>query len=467
MAAITPRVAIVGAGLSGLAVAFRLRALAPSADIRVLEPRPHAGGNVGTELHDGFRVETGPNGFLDSKPGMTRLCRDLGLADRLIPASEGSRKNRFVFANGAVQKLPGSPLGILTTPLLSPLGKLEMLAEPFRRRPGTPPADESVAAFARRRFGREAADIFVDALVTGIHAADSEKLSLPAAFPRLAEFERTHRSVLRGFLASMRQKKRDAASRGEKPSPQRMWSFREGLQVVVDALRERVPVTTGVRVTRLERAGGGWLVHGEGRDSWAADAVVLTCHAPEQAAAVASLDPVLAADMAAIPYAKVAVAALGYRASDVPGTLASDGFGYIAPQNTKRDVLGVQWCSSIFPDRAPPGFVLWRVLCGGASRPDVYDLPDDELVRKCHAEMQLAMGVTGPPAFVRVVRWPRAIPQYHVGHLARVDRIEAAVAKLPGLFVTGNAYRGVAMNDVAEQAEAIAGKVANLASGHL
>jgi oxygen-dependent protoporphyrinogen oxidase len=461
MAAVTPRVVIVGAGLSGLAVAFRLRALAPATEVLVLEPRPRAGGNLGTETHDGFRVETGPNGFLDSKPGMMRLCRDLGLADRLIPASEGSRKNRFVFANGAVQKLPGSPLGILTTPLLSPLGKLEMLAEPFRRRPGNAPADESVAAFARRRFGREAADIFVDALVTGIHAADSEKLSLPAAFPRLAEFERTHRSVLRGFLASMNQKKRDSASRREKPAPQRMWSFREGLQVVVDALRERVPVTTGVRVTRLERAGGGWLVHGEGRDSWAADAVVLTCHAPEQAAAVASLDPVLAADMAAIPYAKVAVAALGYRTTDVPGTLASDGFGYIAPQNTKRDVLGVQWCSSIFPDRAPPGFVLWRVLCGGASRPDVYDLSDDELVRRCHAEMQLAMGVTGPPAFVRVVRWPRAIPQYHVGHLARVDRIEAAVAKFPGLFVTGNAYRGVAMNDVAEQAEAIAGKVAH------
>lgn len=454
------RVVVVGAGLSGLAVAFRLRTLAPSAEIVVLELRSRAGGNVGTEAHDGFRVETGPNGFLDSKPGMLTLCRDLGLADRLIPASEGSRKNRFVFANGKVEPLPGSPLGILTTPLLSPLGKLEMLAEPFRRRSGSTPSDESVAAFARRRFGREAADIFVDALVTGIHAADSEKLSLPAAFPRLAEFERTHGGVLRGFLASMRAKKRAAHARREKPQPQRMWSFPEGLRAVVDALTERVPVTTGVKVTRVEQTPDGWLVRGEGRDSWAADAVVLTCHAPEQAAAVAALDPVLAADMSAIPYARVAVVALGYRQADVPGKLAADGFGYIAPQNQKRTVLGVQWCSSIFPDRAPPGFVLWRVLCGGASRPDVYDLPDDELVAACHAEMRLAMGVTAPPAFVRIVRWPRAIPQYHVGHLARVARIGAAVATFPGLFVTGNAYHGVAMNDVAEQAERVAGEVA-------
>jgi oxygen-dependent protoporphyrinogen oxidase len=185
---------------------------------------------------------------------------------------------------------------------------------------------------------------------------------------------------------------------------------------------------------------------------------VLTAPAPDQAAVVADLAPKLAEDLAGIAYNRIAVVALGYRRADVPGDL--DGFGYIAPQNTKRDVLGVQWCSSIFPDRAPPGFVLWRVLCGGASRPDVFDLDDDSLVRACHAEMRHALGVTGEPVFRHVVRWPRAIPQYHVGHLDRVARIEAAVAQLPGLFVTGNAFHGVAMNDVTEQAELTADMVA-------
>lgn len=454
------RVVVVGGGLAGLAVAFRLRSLAPFADVAVLESRADVGGNLGTLHLDGFRLETGPNGFLDSKPGMLALCRDLGLADRLIAASEGSRKNRFVFVDGKVQKLPGSPLGILTTPVLSPSGKLAMLAEPLRRRPRSTPADESVAAFARRRFGREAADVFIDALVTGIHAADPEKLSVAAAFPRLVQFERESGSVLRGFLAASKRKRKLARERGEKPGPSRMWSFREGLGVLVEQLKQRVAPTTGVRVTRVERVGRGWIVRGEGKDSWPADAVVLASPAFAQAEAVADLDPTLATDMAAIPYNRVAVVALGYRRSDVPGTLSDDGFGYIAPQNTKRDVLGVQWCSSIFQDRAPPGFVLWRALCGGASRPDLFDLSDDELVRKCHEEMRLAMGVAGEPAFVRVVRWPRAIPQYHVGHLDRVARIEAAVGRMSGLFVTGNAYRGVAMNDVAEQAEITGSAVA-------
>ena len=469
------RVVVVGAGLSGLAVAFRLKAALPGVRLAVLEPRPAVGGNVGTLDRDGFRVETGPNGFQDNKPGTVGLCRALGLGDRLIAASDASRTNRFVFLRDRLYKLPGSPLGVLTTPLLTPAGKMVLFREPFRGRPHRRPADESVAAFARRRFGREAADIFIDALVTGVHAGDPERLSVAAAFPRMAAFERDHGSVVRGVLASAKQRKRDAVARGETPAPTRMWSFRDGLRVLTDALRDRLgdAVITSVGVKRVERttsrgacppgsdrsAGSpGWAVHGDGRDRWHADAVVLTCPAFEQAAVLADLDPALAAEMAGIRTNKVAVVALGYRQADVPNP--PDGFGYIAPQNTRRDVLGVQWCSSIFPDRAPPGFVLWRALCGGVNRPDVFDRSDDELVRACDGEMRLAMGVRGGPAFAEVVRWPRAIPQYEVGHPARVERIEAAVAGHAGLFVTGNSYRGVAMNDVTEQAEVVAGRVA-------
>jgi oxygen-dependent protoporphyrinogen oxidase len=453
-----PHVVIVGAGLSGLAVAFRLKARIPDVRLTILEARDRPGGNVGTVERDGFRVEIGPNGFLDNKPGTLHLCRDLGIADRLLAASEGSRKNRYVFVREQLHKLPGSPRDLLTTPLLSTKGKLALLAEPFRRR-RRDPADESVAAFARRRLGREAADVFIDALVTGIHAGDPERLSLAAAFPRLAQFERDHGGILRGVLAAGKRKKREAVARGEKPAPQRMWSFRKGLEAIIDALIEQigVPVTTGVSVRRVERTADGWAVHGDGRDRWVADAVVLTSQARDQAVAVADLDPALAAEMASIKYARVVVAALGYRSADAS---APDGFGYIAPQNTRRDVLGVQWCSAIFPYRAPPGFVLWRALCGGANRPDMFDKTDIEIVAACHRELQLALGVKGEPPFVHVVRWPRAIPQYELGHPERVDRIETMVAAHPGLFVTGNAYRGVAMNDVTEQAEVIAGRVA-------
>jgi oxygen-dependent protoporphyrinogen oxidase len=460
-----PRVVVVGAGLSGLAVAFRLKQALPGVELTILEGRDRPGGNIGTRDRDGFRVETGPNGFLDAKPAVLDLCRDLGLADRLVAASEGSRTNRFVYHRSRVHKLPASPLGLLTTPLLSVGGKLALLREPFRPKPRRP-ADESVAAFARRRFGKEAADVFMGALVTGIHAADPEKLSVRAAFPRLAAFEDEAGSVLRGFLRAAKQKKREAAARGEKPAPTRMWSFREGLRVLIDTLAERlgVSVPTGVTVKRVERVDTGgvnpparWTVRGDGRDRWDADAVVLACPAYEQSALVADLDPALADDLAGIPYNRIAVVALGYRQADAS---APDGFGYLAPPVADRDVLGVQWCSSIFPDRAPPGFVLWRVLCGGALRPAVVDRDDETLVRACHEEVRGALGVRGEPVFRQLVRWPRAIPQYHLGHLDRVARIEAAAGRLPGLFPAGNALHGVAMSDVAEQAGVVAGKVA-------
>jgi len=438
------RVVIVGAGLSGLAIAFRLKQARPDVELVLLESGDRTGGKIGTDDRDGFRVETGPNGFLDSKPGTRQLCHDLGLGDQLLAASEGSRKNRYVFVRDRLHKLPASPLGLLQTPLLSLRGKLALLSEPFRRR--RKHTDESVAAFARRRFGKEAADIFVDALVTGIHAGDPEQLSVRAAFPRLAQFEAECGSVLRGFLAASKQKS----------GPTRMWSFRDGLQTLVDELTQCTPITTGVSVQRLERDGPRWKLHGDG-DHWTADAVVLACPAYEQARIVADLDAALAADLAGIAYNRVAVVALGYRQADVP---TFDGFGYIAPQNTKRDVLGVQWCSSIFPDRSPPGFVLWRALCGGVSRPDMFDLDDESLARACHTELRHTLAVRAEPVFRHVVRWPQAIPQYRLGHLERVARIEAAVGRWPGLFIAGNALHGIAMNDVTEQASFVAARLA-------
>jgi oxygen-dependent protoporphyrinogen oxidase len=265
---------------------------------------------------------------------------------------------------------------------------------------------------------------------------------------------------MRGFTAARRKRRKEAAARGEKPQPPRLWSFREGLQLLVDGLRGRLgdAITTGVEVRRVERVGNSWRVYCQGQDVWDADAVVLTAHAHEQAAMVEAFDSALAFEMWHIPYNRIAVVALAFREADVPKR--RDGFGYIAPQNTRRDVLGVQWCSSIFPDRAPPGLVLWRALCGGWHRGDMIDWPDDRLVEAVRSELRLAMGVTAAPAFVHVVRWPAAIPQYVLGHLDRVRRIEELAGKHAGLFVGGNAYHGVAMNDCTEQAVVLAERVA-------
>jgi oxygen-dependent protoporphyrinogen oxidase len=281
---------------------------------------------------------------------------------------------------------------------------------------------------------------------------------------------------MRGFAQHGRKRRDEARARGEQPQPGRMWSFREGLRLLIENLRDQCGATIvpGVTVKRVVAGGLAlgaksqaaerrWLVEADGKDRWEADAVVLTCHAPEQAAQLAGLDPGLSEEIAAIPYAKVAVVLLGYRRQDVPGNL--DGFGFIAPQSSGRDLLGVQWCSSIFPERAPPGLVLWRALCGGWHRGEMLDWDDARLVAAVRAELRLAQRVEAEPVFVHIVRWPRAIPQYTLGHLDRVRRIEEAVRQYPGLFVGGNAYHGVAMNDCTEQAELLGQRVIQFLPG--
>lgn len=461
-----PHVVVVGGGLSGLSVAFRLTQSAPDITVTVLDPEPRVGGNIRTENHGGFTVECGPNGFLDNKPFLTGLCIDLGLTDRAVPASDGSRKNRYLYLNGKLRKLPRGPLSLLTSPLLSFKSKWKLLTEAWRKPPPHVDPDETVSAFIARRTTQQVADVFGDAMVTGIHGGDPELLSVAGAFPRLVQMERDAGSIIRGFNRAAAERRARAKANGEKPTPVRMWSFREGLREMVTAFENHLgkSLITGVRVATIEQSAGvtAWEVRGE-RRSWGADAVVLACPAYEQAAILNDIDPELAGEVSAIPYNRIAVVALGYRQQDCPGS--QDGFGYIAPQNTRRDILGVQWCSSIFPDRAPPGSVLWRALCGGVHRTDVVDWDDDTLARAVHQEIKLAMGVTGEPYFRRIVRWQAAIPQYVVGHVERVARIDALASKHAGLFLGGNAYRGVAMSDCAEQGEVVAERVRAFLAG--
>jgi oxygen-dependent protoporphyrinogen oxidase len=455
-----PNVVIIGAGISGLSAAYRLLQAVPGVTVTVLERGARPGGTVWTERDAGFQVETAANGFLDSKPGTLSLCRDLGLGDRLIAASEAAAKHRYLFLGDKLRPLPGSLLSFLGSDLLSWRGKLGLIGERIRRRPA-PDRDESIDAFARRRAGKEAAEVFADALVTGIYAGDPALLSINATFPRLAALERTHGSVIKGLAKEARQRRAEAKARGEAyQRPGRMWSFREGLRLLIEALREQLGdrLVLGVEVRSVRRGeGAGWVITAEGKDRWTADAVVLACPAYRQAGLLADLDSELAEWIGGIAYNRVAVIALGYRRDDVPGGL--DGFGFIAPQRLRRDVLGVQWCSSIFPDRAPPGAVLLRTMCGGWHRAEVAGWEETRLLAAVRAELRAAMHITADPVFHRLIRWDRAIPQYHLGHNERVAQILARAARYPGLFLGGNAYHGVALNDCTEQGELLAGRL--------
>lgn len=452
-------VVIIGGGVSGLAAAYRLQQVAPECAVTLLEQRDRPGGTAWTLREEGFQLEIGPNGFLDTKPSTFEWCRDLGLSGELVTASATAARNRFLFWNGRLRPLPGGLLSFLGTPLLSWRAKFGLILERFRRAPSLP-ADESIHAFAQRRAGREVADLLADAIVTGIFAGDAKLLSLPACFPRLAALEREHGSVLKGLAQAAKERRKQAQASGQPyQRPGKMWSFPGGLRRLVEAAAGQLkkPPLCGVTARRLEKMGPRWFVHGAGAERWEADAVVLACPAHQQAALLCDVAPALAEMVAAIPYNRVAVVGLGYRSADVPQAL--DGFGYIAPQHTRRDVLGVQWCSSIFADRAPPGAVLLRAMCGGWQRAEMVGWDDERLSGAVRAELRLALGISAAPIFQRIIRWDRAIPQYHVGHLERVARIEQLAAQHPGLFLGGNAYHGVALNDCTEQGAVLAQRV--------
>jgi oxygen-dependent protoporphyrinogen oxidase len=450
-----PAVVVVGSGISGLTFAYRLERLRPDVDVTVLEREPSVGGVIRTESTDGFRVEAGPNGFLDNKPAVLDLCRELGIEGQLVPASESASRNRFLFLQDRLRQLPGGLLPFLRSSLLSWRAKLAVLTERFRRR-GPDVSDESVDAFARRRVGGEVAEKLVDAFVTGIYAGDPELLSVRAAFPRLSAFERDFGSVTRGLRAD-RQKRKATGTR----SSGRMWSFPRGLQTLIDAIRARLrnAPRTGSGAVKLDRRSPGWKIQSADGVAHAADAVVLTCPAPEQAALLCPFDAELGKLVGRIAYNRIAVVALGYSSGEVPGRL--DGFGYLSPQRSRRDVLGVQWCSSIYPgQRAPDGMVLLRAMCGGWHRPDLVDWDDDRLAAAVRAELRQSMRIEAAPTFRRVIRWRPAIPQYFVGHLDHVGRIDARARSHPGLFLGGSAYRGVALPDCVEQASQLARNVA-------
>lgn len=440
-----PRVVIVGAGISGLSLAFRLQQLAPQIDVTILEADSHIGGCVRTDRLDGFTVECGPNGFLDSKPSTMQLARDVGAGNSLVQASESSARNRYLCLDRGLVRLPRGLWDVVRSPLLSVRGKLELFGEPFRRR-RRGSHRESVDRFVRRRVGREVADLFADALVTGIYAADPKVLDVRAAFPRLVQLEADFGSIVRGMI-------RQAKPRGK------LWSLNRGMGELPLRIAEslKTPPILGVRVRNVaKRDEGGWVVLGEGNDRWEADAVVLTMPASCQAELLLALDRELSALVGSIAHVPIAVVALGFRSESVP---LNDGFGFIAPQRLRRDVLGVQWCSSIYPERAPAGFVLWRALCGGWNRRDIFHWPDERLVAAVRADLRSAQGVVAAPVFTHIVRRERAIAMYGLGHPERVSAIAARASQHPGLFLGGNSFHGVALNDCTEQAVILANRV--------
>jgi oxygen-dependent protoporphyrinogen oxidase len=463
----TPRVVIVGGGATGLSAAFALTRAAAVArnpvHVTLLEAGS-AGGHAQTVDEDGYLVESGPNGFLNREPATLDLVRALGLESRLV-AAHPDAKRRFIVRGGRLCRAPESPHTLLATRALSLAGKLRLLGEPFARRP-RPGVDETVFDFASRRIGAEAAEMLVDAAVSGISAGDSRLLSVAAQFPTMVAMEREHGSLVRAMFA---RRKRRAA-------PSTLMTFDRGMTTLVEALTDQIGdvVRPGVRVTNIERRESVWRVHTDRGDVHEADAVVLAVPARAASRIVSRLDASMASTLGAIPFSGIHVVGLAYRESDVPRPL--DGYGYLVTRQEQLATLGVVWESSLCPGRAPEGMVLLRVFLGGARRPELASVGAPAAIAAARADLDRVMHITAPPARTWTFAWPDAIAQYTVGHLDRIAAIRRGIERHPGLSVCGTSYDGTSFNhaivagtrtgrDLADQLAAGAWPAARASSG--
>lgn len=442
---------VIGGGISGLSVGFFAKAAGRS--VVVLEEGPRAGGKIRTDWEEGFCCEWGPQGFLDNVPETLELVRLLGLENRLVPASPTS-SDRFILRHGRLRRVPLSPPAFLVSDVLSLPGKLRVLAEPLIPRGGA--EDESVAAFARRRIGREAAQVLVDAMVTGVFAGKAEELSLPATFPKMAHMERTYGSLTRAMLALRKKGGGGPAGPGGT-----LTTFVAGMQELTDrlvaalgdSLRLSSPVTS---VRYLEHSTEPWRVRLADGGELAGRSLVVTVPPPKVVDTLGELlGPRAVAALQEIPMPPVVVVMTAYR-SPQPFAHPLTGFGFLVPSQEPRQILGTLFCHSIFPNQAPAGSVLLRTILGGARQPEVIHFSDEELVRLVRRELHAVLGGDTDPDLVRVFRHPEGIPQYTLGHPRRLQILDEATSRYRGLYLTGNAYRGVAVNACIAEAKKLA-----------
>jgi oxygen-dependent protoporphyrinogen oxidase len=461
-----PRIAIIGGGITGLAAAHRLHELAATnkqpLEITIFEASERVGGALETIHHDGLTVETGADSFLSEKPWALELTERLGLSNQLVRTQEQFRKTLVVrdgrlvpIPEGFSLMAPTYLMPVLRSPLFSPSGKARMMLEPLvpRRRDIT---DESLASFVSRRLGREVLERVAQPLAAGIYTADPAMLSAQSTMPRFVEMEHRYGSLIRGLRMAART--RDANSRATSGARWSLFvSCVGGVGTLIDALSARLPdvIRYNSRIEAIARdPESGWRLTLANGDRYSASIVI--CAAPAFVAArlLKSYAHRLAAGLAKISYASAATVNLAWRVMDFPHL--PNSFGFVVPIIERRKIIAGSFSSLKFPGRAPANLVLARVFIGGALQTAMMDLDDNAMVAAAREEFRALLGVTAPPLFTRVRRWPTSMPQYAVGHRDLIAAIRTEAANLPDLLLAGAYLDGVGIPDCIHSGEAAA-----------
>lgn len=454
------RVVVCGGGITGLTAAYRIaKDTAGRAKVTVLEAGDRWGGSLVTVRRDGLILDGGADAFVAAKPQAADLCRELGLGERLQETRPECR-NVYFLRRGRLVRLPeGLVLAVPTrfwplvkSPLFSALGVARMgldLALPRRR-----DADESIASFLGRRFGREAVDILGEPLLAGIYSGDPNRLSIRATFPQLVELEERHRSLVLGALAGRAKAPRPKGARPPSPFLALAGGMGELTETLVEkALALGVELISGARTLAVERGEEGLRLRvreGGTEATMSADRVLLACSAPSIASAVESIAVDAARELRRIPHVSTASLLLAYERSAVPHAL--DASGILLPRREGREASAITFMSSKWAGRAPDDVALLRVFLGGHARPEVRTMTDDDLVHVARAELEAVLGVKAAPLTVEVFRWNDCRPQPVLGHLERTARIRGDLSRIPGLMVAGGAFDGVGISDCVRQA---------------
>jgi oxygen-dependent protoporphyrinogen oxidase len=457
------RIAIIGGGIAGLATAYELekaRQAGAAVEYTLFDERPRLGGSLASEIVGGAVLERGPDSFLTEKPAAAELCRELGLGGELIPSNDAARKTYIVTRNrlvalpdGLMFLVPTKLVPTALTRLFSLRTKMRMALE-LLHPPRPSEDDESVARLVERHFGQEAVDRLADPLLSGIYGGDATQLSAQTVLPRLVEMETKYGSLTRGMLAAHRRMRALAktSSKTQNGGAAIFTALRGGMQQLVGAITERLDaasVRTSTPVSGIEKTAQGWRVQAGGV-SQVFDALIMAAPAWAAGALLTPVDAALGAELSGIPYSSSITVNLIYDEGKI-GPLP-EGFGFLVPAVEGRAMLACTFAHRKFLGRTPPGKAVFRAFLGGMKRVDLLDESDEALVAIVRREMREILGAKTisaevEPEFAQVTRWRRAMAQYAVGHKARMQRVNARVAALPGLRLVGNAYDGIGVPD--------------------
>ncbi|MBF0337236.1 MAG: protoporphyrinogen oxidase [Nitrospirae bacterium] len=449
-------VAIVGGGIAGLTVGYLLAERFPTSEIRVFEGQNRPGGKIWTHKESGYLIESAVNGFLDNRPRTLELSARLGLSP--VRSNEGARR-RYVYWGGRLQRVPEGLTAFVRSDLLSAGGKVRVLMEAF-----LPPAkdieDETLASFATRRLGREAYETLIDPMASGIYAGDAQQLSLKACFPKVYNLEANYGGLIRGMLQKMWQSRKTKQTVSAGPGGV-LTSFDAGMGSIIDVLSERLGprLMVGHSAVAVQRVRERYVVHFDAQDPIEADVVILAAPAYASCVMLRELDAQISRELAGIVNPPVSVVCMGIKTEHIKGD-GVDGFGFLIPSRAGKKTLGTLFDSTVFPHRAPEGYTLLRTMAGGARNPHIALLKDDDLVSTVLTELSDIIGLKDTPEMIKIYRHEKAIPQYNQGHPAMLDRIGHLMQRHRGLYLHGNSYRGIGVNDCIETSFALVERIA-------